>query len=88
MSVRVNSYQDLNPLLLHWSLIISGIAHSHQCVHVTRFQVLGDKKESLRHRICSQSHTDTNTVRRGHTSVNLVRVALVGLWVMRNLMDS
>lgn len=40
MCVRVNSYQDLYPLLLYWSLIVGGITNSHQRVHLKLFQLL------------------------------------------------
>lgn len=40
--MTVNSYQDLYPFLLYWSLIIGGITHSNQCVHLKLFQLLED----------------------------------------------
>lgn len=36
---------DLNPLLLHWSFIIGGLTHSHQCVHMKLLQLLGELVE-------------------------------------------
>lgn len=30
----VNTYQNLDSLLLHWGLVIRGVADSHQCVNV------------------------------------------------------
>lgn len=58
----VNSYQDLNPLLLYGSLIVGGITNSHQCVHITLFQVLEHiKREDFRERICKRLHKQMQT---------------------------
>lgn len=89
MCICVNTHHNLYPFLLYWSLIIGSITHSHQCVHVKPLQLLaGIKTEDFRHGKCKRTHTDNNTDRCGPTSVNLLSVALVGLWVMRNLMHS
>ena len=38
---RTHTYQDLDPLLLYRSLVISGVAYSHQSVHLKLLQLLG-----------------------------------------------
>lgn len=40
MCMCVNTYHNLYPFLLYWSLIIGCITHSHQCVHVKPLQLL------------------------------------------------
>lgn len=48
MCVRLQStHHDLDPLLLDWSLIIGGVADSHQRVHVELLQLLADTKTEV-----------------------------------------
>lgn len=58
----VNSYHDLDPLLLYWSLVIGGITNSHQCVHMKLLQLLADiKREDFRHGMCKHTQTAIET---------------------------
>lgn len=90
-SMCFNTYHNLYPLLLHRSLIIGGVTNSHQRVYVKSLQLLADIKK-VRVSVRLKTHTADvqwwNSVVCKCTSVNLLSVALVGLWVMRNLMHS
>lgn len=41
-------YQNLDSLLLHWGLVIGGIADSHQCVNMEFLQLLTNNKRKLK----------------------------------------
>lgn len=46
----MDTHQNLDSLLLHWGLVIRGVADSHQCVNVKFLELLTTDKRGLERR--------------------------------------